>query len=251
MLGQHESISATYVTTVPKTGELLYVEGSWRQVLNSEGLTFSLTGSYNTGIPGLGALQALNYDSVGVLFTAMLSYPVIRTRDENLTLSGIVFTEDVQRQVFGVPFKELVPLIPSANPSAAPVFGIPGWRGSRTSAPHASRRIIVAVRPLLRVVASVAHHYQHGVNVARHGFPRDAVFLGPASSQLPVNVDAIAKFVVLELPYGHPIRTRGCTLELIKPEAPLRWIIRHEGTSRITWERLPCERHRCVRHTQL
>ena len=106
VFGQHESVSLTYVTTAPETEQLRYVEGSWKQVLTSEGLTFSFTGSYNTGIPGLPPLQALNYDSAGVLFTAMLSYPLIRTRDENLTLSGILFTEDVASNALGVPFTD-------------------------------------------------------------------------------------------------------------------------------------------------
>ena len=106
LLRQHELLSTMYVTSAPHTDELRYVEAGYKQVLTSEGLTLSVTGSYNSGIPGLGALQAINYDSTGLLFTAMLSYPVIRTRDENLTLAGILFSEDVTSNALGAPFTE-------------------------------------------------------------------------------------------------------------------------------------------------
>lgn len=105
-LGQHEALSINYATAVPSTEQLRFIEGTWRQVLNSEGLTFIFDGSYNTGIPGLGALEAIDYDSRGVLFTGTLSYPVIRLRDENLIVSGIVFTEDVESQALDAPFTE-------------------------------------------------------------------------------------------------------------------------------------------------
>ncbi len=105
-LGLHESISGTYATVVPNTEQLRYAEGTYKQVLTSEGLNLSITGSYNTGIPGLGALQAINYDSNGILFSAALAYPVIRTRDQNLTLSGIAFSEDVKSNALGVPLTE-------------------------------------------------------------------------------------------------------------------------------------------------
>ena len=106
LLGQHEALTAKYATTVPSTDQLSFVEGTWRQVLTSEGLTLTINGSYNTGIPGLGALQTINYNSEGLLFTATLAYPVIRSRDENFTVSGIAFTEDVKSTALGAPFTD-------------------------------------------------------------------------------------------------------------------------------------------------
>lgn len=102
LLGMHEAVSARYATAVPGTDQLRFAEGTWRQVLNSEGLTFLFSGSYNTGIPGLGALRAIDYSSEGLLFNASLAYPVIRSRDQNLTISGIAFVEDVKSTALGV-----------------------------------------------------------------------------------------------------------------------------------------------------
>lgn len=106
ILGWHESIGVKLATAMPATEQLRYFEGSWRQVLNSEGLTFAFSGSYNTGIPGLGALRAIDYQSEGLLLNASLAYPLIRSRDQNLTVSGIVFVEDVKSTALGVPFTD-------------------------------------------------------------------------------------------------------------------------------------------------
>lgn len=103
-LGMHEALSINYATAVPSTDQLQFIEGTWRQVLTSEGLTFTLDGSYNTGIPGLGALQSIDYDSTGILVTASLAYPIIRSRDENLVVTGIAFTEDVESNVLSTLF---------------------------------------------------------------------------------------------------------------------------------------------------
>ncbi|AGK57057.1 hemolysin activation/secretion protein [Hyphomicrobium denitrificans 1NES1] len=105
-LGLHEALSMRYATAVPSTNQLQYWEGTWRQVLNSEGLTFTFDGSYNTGIPGLGALQTIAYNSDGLLFNATLAYPIIRSRDENLTFSGIAFTEDVKSDALSALFTD-------------------------------------------------------------------------------------------------------------------------------------------------
>lgn len=105
-LGLHEAITVNYATAVPSMDQLQFIEGTWRQVLSSQGLTLTLDGSYNTGIPGLGALQAIDYDSTGLLFSATLAYPVIRLRDENLTVAGIAFTEDVKSNALSAPFTE-------------------------------------------------------------------------------------------------------------------------------------------------
>jgi hemolysin activation/secretion protein len=105
-LGLHEQASISYAAAVPSTEQLQFIEGTWRQVLTSEGLTLTLDASYNTGIPGLGVLQSIDYDSAGTLVTASLAYPVIRSRDENLIVTGIAFTEDVESNVFGALFTD-------------------------------------------------------------------------------------------------------------------------------------------------
>ena len=106
LLGHHEEMAIKYATAVPSMNELQFVEGSWKQVLNSEGLTYVFTGSYNNGVPGLPPLEAINYASTGTVFTSMLAYPVIRSRDENLTLSGTVFAEDVKSTALSTPFTD-------------------------------------------------------------------------------------------------------------------------------------------------
>ena len=106
LLGRHEEASIKYATAVHSMNQLQFVEGSWKQVLNPEGLTYVFTGSYNTGVPGLPPLEAINYASTGTVFTSMLAYPIIRSRDENLTISGTLFAEDVKSTALSTPFTD-------------------------------------------------------------------------------------------------------------------------------------------------
>jgi hemolysin activation/secretion protein len=88
--GSHESFNVTYAGTF-QLEELQYVQANYRQVLNSEGLTFFANASYGFGRPGLPVDPALNYSTRSQVIETGLSYPVIRSREKNLTLTGLGF----------------------------------------------------------------------------------------------------------------------------------------------------------------
>jgi hemolysin activation/secretion protein len=74
--------------------ELQYLAASYRQVLNSEGLTGFVNASYGFGRPGTEQLRVLDYHTRSTVVEAGLSYPVIRTRETNLTVTGLGFMTD-------------------------------------------------------------------------------------------------------------------------------------------------------------
>jgi hemolysin activation/secretion protein len=93
LTGLHEAMTLTWAGVYPLK-QLQYLAANYRQVLTSEGLTFFANGSYTWGTPGTVQLQILQYRTLGPYFDTGLSYPVIRSRERNLTLSGLVFASD-------------------------------------------------------------------------------------------------------------------------------------------------------------
>jgi hemolysin activation/secretion protein len=63
-------------------------------VLNAEGLAFFADGSYAWGTPGTIQLESLQYRTLGPYGDAGLSYPLIRSRERNLTLSALGYASD-------------------------------------------------------------------------------------------------------------------------------------------------------------
>jgi hemolysin activation/secretion protein len=86
----HEAFTATYAGTF-QLEELQFVMANYRKVLNSEGLTFFANASYGIGKPGSDLLRSLDYHTRSAVLEAGLAYPVIRTREANLTLSALGF----------------------------------------------------------------------------------------------------------------------------------------------------------------
>ena len=102
-LGQHEALTFTYAGAVPLK-ELHYVAAFYRQVLNSEGLTGFADVSYSWGKPGTAALEALEFDTRSTIAEFGAFYPVVRSRERNLTLTGLVFMSDSHSNVLQAPF---------------------------------------------------------------------------------------------------------------------------------------------------
>jgi hemolysin activation/secretion protein len=90
LMGQHESIALSYAAVAPPK-ELQYVAAVWRQVLNSEGLTGFVNGSHSWSYPGTPDLQALDFKTRATYAEAGAFFPVIRSRERNLILTGLVF----------------------------------------------------------------------------------------------------------------------------------------------------------------
>jgi hemolysin activation/secretion protein len=90
LMGQHESISLSYASVSP-IKELQYVAAVWRQVLNSEGLTGFVNGSFSWSYPGTADLEALDFKTRSTYAEAGAFFPVIRSRERNLVVTGLVF----------------------------------------------------------------------------------------------------------------------------------------------------------------
>ena len=86
----HEAFTVTYAGTF-QVEELQYILFGYRQVLNSEGLTFFSNASYGVGKPSLDQIVFPDYRTRSAVLEAGFSYPVIRAREKNLTLTGLGF----------------------------------------------------------------------------------------------------------------------------------------------------------------
>jgi hemolysin activation/secretion protein len=103
IFGVHEQFTATWAGAF-QLEELQYLAASYRQVLNSEGLTGFVNASYGFGRPGTDILRTLDYRTRSTVVEAGLSYPVIRTREKNLTVTGLGFMTDDDSDEFGTAF---------------------------------------------------------------------------------------------------------------------------------------------------
>ena len=101
----HEALSLTYAGVFPLS-ELQYVAGNYRQVLTAEGLTFFADGSYTWGRPGTAQLNILQYRNLGPYADVGLMYPLIRSRERNLSLSALTFANNNRADVLGTPFND-------------------------------------------------------------------------------------------------------------------------------------------------
>src|SRR5262249_3884549 len=81
--------------------ELQYLAGSYRQVLNSEGLTFFANASNSRGKPGTPDLRLLEYKTRSNVLEGGVSYPFIRLREKNLIVSGMFFATDDRSDILG------------------------------------------------------------------------------------------------------------------------------------------------------
>jgi hemolysin activation/secretion protein len=103
IIGAHEAFTVTYAGAFqPK--EMQYVAASYRQVLTPEGLTLFGNASYGPGRPGTFLLETLDYRTRSTTGEAGLAYPVIRTRERNLTLSALGFATNDESDMLGTPF---------------------------------------------------------------------------------------------------------------------------------------------------
>jgi hemolysin activation/secretion protein len=99
LLGLHEAWTFTYAGVVPLE-ELNYAALGYKQVLTSEGFTFFANASDAWGTPGTVQLQDLLYRTLGPYADAGFSYPFIRSREKNLTLSGLFYGSNNESDVF-------------------------------------------------------------------------------------------------------------------------------------------------------
>ncbi len=91
--GLHDAFTLNYASAF-QTRELQYLNANYRMVLTPEGLTAFVGASFSKGRPGIADLQALDYRTRSVLVESGMSYPLIRQRERNLTLTGLIFASD-------------------------------------------------------------------------------------------------------------------------------------------------------------
>jgi hemolysin activation/secretion protein len=103
IIGAHEAFTVTWAGTF-QLEELQYLAASYRQVLTSEGLTGFINASYGFGRPGTDFLRSLDYRTRSTVIEAGLNYPVLRTREKNLTLTALGFMTDDDSFELGGPF---------------------------------------------------------------------------------------------------------------------------------------------------
>ncbi len=105
LFGQHEALTIAYAGVVPLK-ELQFIAPSYRQVLNSEGLTAFVNGSYSWGRPGTPDLELFEFETRSTVIEAGASYPVIRARERNLTLTALAFMSDNYSFLLQVPHND-------------------------------------------------------------------------------------------------------------------------------------------------
>jgi hemolysin activation/secretion protein len=103
LFGTHDAFTFSYAS-VASTRELTYLAGSYRQVLTAEGLTAFVDASDGYGKPGTRQLELLQFKTKTLYGDAGLSYPFLRSREENLIFSGLMFASDSTSDVLGAPF---------------------------------------------------------------------------------------------------------------------------------------------------
>ena len=105
LFGQHEAWTFTYAGVVPLK-ELNYAALGYKQVLTSEGLTFFADGSDAWGTPGTVQLESLLYRTLGPYADAGFSFPALRSREKNITLSTLVYGSNNESDAFDAPFTD-------------------------------------------------------------------------------------------------------------------------------------------------
>jgi hemolysin activation/secretion protein len=102
LLHLHDSVTVTAAGPF-KTEELKYFYGQYSQVLNPEGLLFYIDGSTGYGRPGTDPLRALDYRTRSDVYETALTYPLIRSRERNLSVTLLGFAESDTGSILDMP----------------------------------------------------------------------------------------------------------------------------------------------------
>jgi hemolysin activation/secretion protein len=102
-LGAHEAITLTYAGVAPLK-ELHFLYGGYKQVLTSEGLSAFGDASYSWGRPGTQQLELLEFSTRSTVVEGGLFYPLVRSRERNVTLAGLMFMSDNYSDILSAPF---------------------------------------------------------------------------------------------------------------------------------------------------
>ena len=101
----HELFNVSYSSAFD-TNELQYLSGTYHQVLLPNGLYFEVNGYASKGTPNLPATAAINFRANSDGVEGGLTDPVIRTREQNLSLSALAFAEHAYSDALDSPLSE-------------------------------------------------------------------------------------------------------------------------------------------------
>jgi hemolysin activation/secretion protein len=93
LIGAHESFNLTWASAT-QFKELQYYAAGYRQVVTNEGLSVFANASHGPSRPGTAQLEILDYKSLSDIFEVGVASPIIRTREKNLTVTGLFFSSD-------------------------------------------------------------------------------------------------------------------------------------------------------------
>ena len=93
LVGAHESFNLTWASAT-QFKELQYYAAGYRQVVTDEGLWVFANASHGPSRPGTAQLESLDYKSLSDMLEIGVASPIIRSREKNLTLTGLVFSSD-------------------------------------------------------------------------------------------------------------------------------------------------------------
>jgi hemolysin activation/secretion protein len=102
MLRMHEAFTLNWAGTTT-TEELEYYAANWRQVLTSEGLVAFVNSSYSWGHPDVPVLKTLDFKTRSLYVEGGFAQNIIRSREKNLTLTGLAFASDNTTNLFDLP----------------------------------------------------------------------------------------------------------------------------------------------------
>jgi hemolysin activation/secretion protein len=102
LLRMHDAVTVTYAGPF-NTHELKYIFGQYSQVLNAEGLLFFVDGSDGWGRPGTLQLEQLDYRTKSTVIETGLTFPILRTRERNLSVTALAFASHNEGNILDMP----------------------------------------------------------------------------------------------------------------------------------------------------
>src|SRR5580692_4351391 len=102
LLRIHDAFTLTYAGPF-KPEELKYIYGQYSQVLTPEGLSFFVDASDGWGRPGTSQLQMLDYRTKSTVFETGLTFPILRTRERNLSVTALWFASNNDGSILDMP----------------------------------------------------------------------------------------------------------------------------------------------------
>jgi hemolysin activation/secretion protein len=102
LLRMHDALTLTYAGPF-RTEELKYIYGQYSQVLMPEGLVFFVDASDGWGRPGTPQLQQLKYRTKSTVFETGLTFPIMRTRERNLSVTALAFASHNEGNILDLP----------------------------------------------------------------------------------------------------------------------------------------------------